>query len=553
MQANKYRPFRPLHLTARSWPDRTLDKAPAWCSVDLRDGNQALIIPMDLEQKLAMWQLLLDIGFKEIEIGFPAASQVELEFTRHLIEQNLIPDDVHVQILCQARSHLIDASFSALQGARNVIFHVYNSTSPAQREIVFQKSKTEIIAIAVDAVKQIADQAARSGEIRLEYSPESFSSTEPDFALEICSRVMEAWGASTDRKVILNLPATVEVTMPNVYADQIEWFIQNLDNREAAIVSLHTHNDRGTGVAASELGLLAGADRVEGTLFGNGERTGNADLVTIALNMFSHGIETGLDFRQMDHIQSIYERCTGMRIPSRHPYVGELVYTAFSGSHQDAINKGLAHRQNGGAGRPWDVPYLPIDPGDLGRTYEAIIRINSQSGKGGMAYVLEQNYGYTLPRDLQVELAARIQKIADEHGTEILPRTILRTFEEEYLEHSGRFELVDFSSDTAGGRTTTTLVLKDRDQEKRIKGSGNGPIAAAVDAFAQNHLAHFKVLDYNEHALSRGSEAVACAYVLIESGETRTWGAGKDGNIALASVKALFSALNRAILVDRDG
>ena len=543
----KYQAFKPLTSIQREWPDKEITKAPIWCSVDLRDGNQALIIPMDLDQKLAMWQLLLEVGFKEIEIGFPAASQIELEFTRHLIEKQLIPDEVSIQILCQARSHLIEASFAALEDANNVIFHVYNSTSPVQREVVFNKSKSDIIQIAVDAVKQIADlSAGSSSNIRLEYSPESFSATEPDFAVEICSRVMEAWQAGPDRKVILNLPATVEMSMPNVYADQIEYFRQQLPDRENAILSVHTHNDRGTGVAASELALLAGAQRVEGTLFGNGERTGNADLVTIALNLFSQGIHPELELSDLDKIQKVYENSTGMRIPARQPYVGELVYTAFSGSHQDAINKGMAARSNGKSRPGWDVPYLPIDPGDVGRTYEAIIRINSQSGKGGMAYVLEQNFGYSLPRSLQIELATQVQKIAEDQGAEILPRTILNAFESNYLHAKGDFELVDFKSDTALNRTSIALAIKEKGVDGKIEGTGNGPIAAATDAFRTGKLASFKVLDYNEHSMSKGSEAQACAYILLESEKGQFWGAGTDVNIAVASIKALFAALNRS-------
>lgn len=549
----KYQPFPPIDLPDRQWPSRTITSAPTWCSVDLRDGNQALAIPMSVAEKLQMFKLLVEIGFKEIEVGFPAASQIEFDFIRRLIEENLIPDDVTIQVLVQAREELIERTFESIRGAKKAIVHLYNSTSPIQRRVVFGMEKPEIIGIATRGTQLVKELAATlpDTQVIFQYSPESFSSTELPFSLEICEAVVDIWQPTRENKIILNLPATVEFFTPNIHADQIEWFCRHLRNREIAIISLHTHNDRGTGVAATELGLLAGADRVEGTLFGNGERTGNVDIVTLALNMYTQGIDPQLDFSDINAIRAVYERCTRMEVPPRHPYAGELVFTAFSGSHQDAINKGMA-ALNTEPGALWEVPYLPLDPKDIGRTYEAIIRINSQSGKGGVAYVMENEFGFQLPRALRIEFGKIINALADETGEELPSKLILQAFEKEYLQQSGHFDLEAFSMKTtqdADGKEVVDCrakVLIDGALHT-IQASGNGPIDAFTSALNQSEIANFKVLSYAEHSLGQGANARAVAYIQIQmlSGQT-FFGAGIETSIDIASVNAVLSALNRA-------
>ncbi|GAC1632170.1 MAG: 2-isopropylmalate synthase [Chloroflexota bacterium] len=549
----KYRPFPRIDLPDRRWPSREIAAAPLWCSVDLRDGNQALPVPMGVGKKLELFQLLTRIGFKEIEVGFPAASQIEFEFIRTLIEDALIPDDVTIQVLTQARPELIDRTFEAVHGASKVLIHLYNSTSPAQRRIVFGLNKRGIVDIAVQGTQLVKHLVSTvpGTDIAFEYSPESFSLTEVDFALEICEAVVDVWQPTRDNKIILNLPATVEAAMPNVYADQIEWFCQHLRNRDTAIISVHTHNDRGTGVAATELGLLAGADRVEGTLFGNGERTGNVDIVTLALNLFTQGIDPCLDFSTINDIRAIYERCTRMDVPVRQPYAGDLVFTAFSGSHQDAINKGMA-QQDLSPGASWDVPYLPIDPSDIGRTYEAIIRINSQSGKGGVAYVMETQLGLQLPKAMHAEFGRIINDLADGKGGEISAEEIFTAFGDEYLRRTSPFKLEAFHTETAVdedvGETVTCVarVLVDGVRHE-LQSMGNGPIDAFVLALKTHGIATFEVLSYAEHSLGFGSEANAVAYIQIRTPDGATYfGAGIDTNIELASVKAVLSAVNRS-------
>jgi 2-isopropylmalate synthase len=549
----KYQPFPPIDLPDRQWPSRTITNAPLWCSVDLRDGNQALAIPMSVAEKLQMFKLLVDIGFKEIEVGFPAASQIEFDFIRRLIEEELIPDDVTIQVLVQAREELIARTFESIQGAKKAIVHLYNSTSPLQRRVVFGLEKPEIIAIATRGTQLVKELTATvpDTQITFQYSPESFSSTEIEFSLEICEAVAAIWQPTPENKIILNLPATVEFFTPNIHADQIEWFCRHLSKRETAIISLHTHNDRGTGVAATELGLLAGADRVEGTLFGNGERTGNVDIVTLALNMYTQGIDSHLDFSNINAIRSVYERCTRMEVPPRQPYAGELVFTAFSGSHQDAINKGMT-AQDTAPDALWQVPYLPLDPKDIGRTYEAIIRINSQSGKGGVAYVMDNEFGFQLPRAMRIEFGKIINTLADAKGEEISSKQILQAFEKEYLQHSGQLTLEAFSTqttlDAAGNEIVecSANILIDNALHT-IQACGNGPIDAFARALNQAEIANFKVLSYSEHSLSQGASAQAVAYIQIQmlSGQT-FFGAGIETNIDIASIKAVLSALNRA-------
>ena len=549
----KYQPFPPIDLPDRQWPSRTITTAPTWCSVDLRDGNQALPIPMGLKEKLRMFQLLVDIGFKEIEVGFPSSSQIEFDFVRLLIENHHIPDDVTIQVLVQARDELITRTFELLHGAKKAIVHLYNSTSPLQRRVVFGLEKPDIINIATRGAKLVKELVPTLPEtqIIMQYSPESFSSTEVDFALEICEAVVDIWQPTPENKIILNLPVTVEVATPNVHADQIEWFCRHMRNRETAIISLHTHNDRGTGVACTELGLLAGADRVEGTLFGNGERTGNVDIVTVALNMYTQGIDPGLDFSDISAIRAIAETCTRLDVPIRHPYAGELVFTAFSGSHQDAINKGMT-AQDANPDALWEVPYLPIDPKDIGRSYEAIIRINSQSGKGGVAYVMETEFGYQMPKAMHVELGKIIKNLADECGEELSGTQIFQAFEQEYLDRNEPFALESFSieerAQQGGSKFVTCKARITVDGIAReIHGSGNGPIDAFVQALNQNDIADFKVLTYTEHALGAGAEAQAIAYIQIQvSSGTAFFGAATDTNIEFAAVKAVLSALNRS-------
>jgi 2-isopropylmalate synthase len=549
----KYQPFPPIDLPDRQWPSRTITTAPTWCSVDLRDGNQALPIPMGLKEKLRMFQLLVDIGFKEIEVGFPSSSQIEFDFVRLLIEEHHIPDDVTIQVLVQARDELITRTFESLHGAKKAIVHLYNSTSPLQRRVVFGLEKPDIINIATHGAKLVKELVPTIPETQviMQYSPESFSSTEIDFALEICEAVVDVWQPTPENKIVLNLPVTVEVATPNVHADQIEWFCRHMRNREAAIISLHTHNDRGTGVACTELGLLAGADRVEGTLFGNGERTGNVDIVTVALNMYTQGVDPALDFSDISAIRTVAETCTRLEVPIRHPYAGELVFTAFSGSHQDAINKGMT-AQDANPDALWEVPYLPIDPKDIGRSYEAIIRINSQSGKGGVAYVMETEFGYQLPKAMHVELGKIIKNLADECGEELSGTQIFHAFEQEYLDRDEPFALESFSveeiSRQGGSKVVACTARITVDGIVReLHGSGNGPIDAFVQALNQNDIADFKVLTYTEHALGEGAEAQAIAYIQIQvSSGTTFFGAATDTNIEFAAVKAVLSALNRS-------
>jgi 2-isopropylmalate synthase len=547
----KYRPFPQVPLKDRTWPDKTINRAPIWCSVDLRDGNQALAEPMSVSEKLEMFQTLVEVGFKEIEIGFPSASQIEFDFCRQLIEENLIPDDVTVQVLVQAREELIRRSFEALKGAKQAIIHLYNSTNPAQRRIVFGMSREQIKGLAVNGTKLIRELAAANPETewKFQYSPESFVLTELEFSLEICEAVSDVWEPTPERKIILNLPTTVETCTPNVHADQIEWFCRNLKRREASIISLHTHNDRGTGVATTELALLAGAERVEGTLFGNGERTGNLDVVTVALNMYTQGVDPKLDFSDLPRIREIYERCTRMTVPERQPYAGDLVFTAFSGSHQDAISKGFA-KQDPTPGAYWEVPYLPIDPKDLGRSYEAIIRYNPQSGKGGMAFLLEQNYGFNLPKEMRVEFAKITQKVVDVQGGELKAEQIYEVFEKEYLARTEPFALEFFRSvengNDGGPQVHCNAKLRINGEVRELQGHGNGPIDAFVEALREAGIAEIDVKSYSEHSLGAGAEAKAASYIEAQIGNRRLFGAGVDTSIDKASIKAVISALNRA-------
>ncbi|CAO3351895.1 2-isopropylmalate synthase [Azospirillum palustre] len=547
---SKYAPFPQVKLTDRQWPSRTLDKAPIWCSVDLRDGNQALIEPMGPDRKRAMFDLLLRMGFKEIEVGFPAASQTDFDFCREIIDGNKIPDGVTIQVLTQAREELIRRTFEGIKGAKRAIVHLYNSTSELQRRVVFGLDRQGIVDIAVQGAKlirQLADETPET-EIVLQYSPESFTGTELDFAVEICEAVMEVWQPTPERRIILNLPSTVEMSMPNVHADQIEWFCKTMKNRESAIISLHPHNDRGTGVAAAELGLLAGADRVEGTLFGNGERTGNVDVVTLALNMFTQGVDPELNIDDINEIVRVSEYCTQLPVHPRHPYAGELVFTAFSGSHQDAINKGLKALTKSNTGK-WEVPYLPIDPQDLGRSYEAVIRINSQSGKGGIAYVLEKDYGLQIPRRLQIEFSKVVQRVADETGKELSPADIHAAFQAEYLDVDSPLELVEHSTEPRGpnsGARAMSVVMRRNGEIITTKGKGNGPIDAFLDALRQGCGTDLHVVDYREHAIGSGEDAQACAYVEVKTGDKTLFGVGIDADIVTASLRALVSAANRA-------
>jgi 2-isopropylmalate synthase len=566
---SKYRPFPPVQLPDRQWPSRVLTAAPIWCSVDLRDGNQALAVPMNVAQKLELFQTLVKCGFKEIEVGFPSASNTEFAFNRLLIEKGHIPDDVTIQCLVQAREDLIEKTVQSLIGAKSVIIHLYNSTSPAQRRVVFGKSKDEIKAMAVQGAKWIQGRLPRLAgtNVRLQYSPESFSATELDFAKEISEAVMDVWQPTPERKMILNLPDTVELASPNVHADQIEWMCRNIKNRESLIISLHTHNDRGTGTAATEMGLLAGADRVEGTLFGNGERTGNLDIVQVAMNLYMHGIDPKLDFSGLQKVIDVYERCTGMSIPPRHPYAGELVFTAFSGSHQDAIKKGLAEwekataicrtepanaikkgleEQAAGAQRHWDVPYLTIDPADIGREYREVIRVNSQSGKGGVAYLLESEFGMDLPKDMQREFGPIANDLVDALGREVKGEELKAMFWKEYIERNSPWELIHFHADGVDGTFRCRASVKRDGAEASVTGQGNGPIAAFVHGLTSLGVPKFEVADFRQHALSEGEEASALAYIRIKLADGKSrWGAGVDTNIELASIKAVLSALNR--------
>ncbi|MDB9741512.1 2-isopropylmalate synthase [Akkermansiaceae bacterium] len=554
-QLTKYQPFKTVELPDRQWPDNKLTKAPIWASVDLRDGNQSLPTPMSIEEKLEYFDLLVKIGFKQIEVGFPSASDTEFNFLRRLIEESRIPDDVSVQVLVQAREHLIKRTFESLQGAKKAIVHLYNSTSPLQRKVTFSDaSKEKIKDIAVEGAKLVYSMidSLEGTELSLQYSPESFSDTETEYALEVCEAVMEVWEASAEKKVILNLPATVEWFTPNIHADQIEWFCRNLKNREAAIISLHTHNDRGTGVAATELALLAGADRVEGTLFGNGERTGNLDLVTVALNMNSHGIATGLDFSNLSEIRFVYEKVTKLTVPDRQPYAGELVFTAFSGSHQDAIKKGLDRRIKDVKEDPnvsWQVPYLTIDPSDIGRSYEAIIRINSQSGKGGVAYILDTEFGIDLPKTMHPQVGSKIYSLADELGKELTTEEIRDTFMKQFVNIQEPLKLLNFNIDHEVGDLGDILLtstISFRGQEHTIKSEGNGPINAFIKALKTVDLKSFSVRDYRAHSISGGSSADSIAYVQLKStsSDSLYWGAGIASSIGIAGLKAVISAIN---------
>ena len=550
----KYIPFTPVSLPDRTWPNNRIEKAPTWCSVDLRDGNQALVTPMNLQEKLDFFKLLVDIGFKEIEVGFPSASETEYEILRALIDGHYIPDDVTIQVLVQAREHLIRKTFEAVRGAKNVIIHFYNSTSTLQRKVVFKKDMQGIIDIAVAGAKLVREltEADQSGtNFRYEYSPESFSGTEMDFAVDICHQVMETLGATKENPVILNLPNTVEMCTPNTYADQIEYFIRHLPNRDAAIISVHPHNDRGTGVACAELSMLAGADRVEGTLFGNGERTGNLDIVTVALNMFTQGVDPMLDFSHIDHVREIYERCTKMHVPERWPYAGKLAFTAFSGSHQDAINKGHEYMRESKTPY-WEIPYLPIDPADVGREYEPIIRINSQSGKGGAAFIMDHNYGYHMPKAMHPEFGAVVQAECDRTGRELTANEVYELFRREFLNISEPYALsrAKFYEEAIAGSAANVThfsgVLSVRGQFVQLESRGNGPIDAFFNALGQAGIEGYSFISYSEHAISMGSDSQAVAYIELRvPGGRRIFGVGTEHNINFASVKGILSAINR--------
>ena len=545
--SGKYIAYPQIDLPSRQWPNNTITHAPKWCSVDLRDGNQALINPMSMEKKLELFTLLLKLGFKEIEVGFPSASKVEFDFLRRLVDDNLIPDDVTVQVLVQAREHLIAKTFESLQGVKKATVHLYNSTSVAQRKIVFGKTKEEITALALEGVELVKKyEKKHDGKIFLEYSPESFTGTELEFAASISNAVTACWGISDTRKVIINLPATVEMATPNVYADQIEWMAAHLDNRENVIISTHTHNDRGTSVAATELALLAGADRVEGTLLSNGERTGNVDIITLALNMTTQGVDSELNFGDINEVLDVVERCTEMETHPRHPYVGELVYTAFSGSHQDAINKGLAYQKNKDD-EFWEVPYLPIDPADVGRSYESIIRINSQSGKGGVAYILEKDYGYQLPKTMHPEIGKIVQAVTDEKGQVLSSKEILEIFNDTYFNSDGHLTFVYVTLSSKDGISNCELTYEYNGKEITATGEGNGPIDACKNALMKDYKNEFTINSYSEHSCGDTSGAKAVAYIEIQTQDTLScYGVGADNNIATASIKAMFCALNRA-------
>ena len=541
-----------IEMPDRQWPNRHIEKAPVWCSVDLRDGNQALAVPMNVDEKLKLYNTLLKVGFKQIEVGFPAASDTEFRFLRKLVDEKLVPDGVAVQVLTQAREHLIRKTFESLEGCKEAIVHLYNSTSPLQRKVTFHMSRAEIVDIAkrgAKLVRAMADEAEAKGtKIRLEYSPESFSDTELDFALDICEEVKAIWKPTADNKIIINLPETVQYSSPNVYADQIEWMCRHISQRDCVEISLHTHNDRGTGVAATELGLMAGADRVEGTLFGNGERTGNLDIVTVALNMHAEGVESGLDFSDLPAIKSVYEECTKMRVPPRHPYAGDLVFTAFSGSHQDAIKKGMDLRKRENIAR-WEVPYLLIDPTDIGCSYEAIIRINSQSGKGGVAYVLADKFGLDLPKAMHQQVGDFVNSEADKEGKELSPDEIYAIFKKEFIERTSPLKLVSYHVNAAGGENAVEISadVVFRGERKTISAVGNGPVNAFVNALDAAGIKNFKLVDYCSHAIGAGSATNSAAYICLEtkSSGRRVWGVGLHSNIEHAALDALVCAYNR--------
>ena len=550
MPFQKYKPFKPIPLPDRTWPDKVITDAPRWCSVDLRDGNQALIEPMTPNEKQKMYDLLLDIGFTEIEVGFPAASQTDFDFVRKIIEEDRIPDGVTIQVLCQAREELIKRTCEAVTGAKRVIFHLYNSTSTLQRKVVFNKSREEVIKLATDATQIVKDNTrelvASGTALTLEYSPESYTATEMDFAVEICAAVMDVWRPTVDDKIVLNLPSTVEMATPNIYADQIEYFTRHLPNRENAIISLHTHNDRGTGVAASELGLMAGAERIEGTLFGNGERTGNLDLVTMAMNMFSQGIDPQLYFGEMSKIVEISEECTKIPIHIRQPYAGELVFTAFSGSHQDAIKKGMQFVESG-SDSAWEVPYLPIDPSDVGGSYRETVRVNSQSGKGGVAFILENYFGVSLPRSVLLEFSPIVQTISEADGGELKPDVIWQAFLNEFVDVEGPYQLLDYQIQTEGNdRESCQAKIQVADNEVDVSGVGSGPIDAFINAMVETLNEPLNVTDYQEYGLNEGSEAQAiCILSITDDDGNKYYGVGISQNTTTAAFKSIIAAINR--------
>ncbi len=548
---NKYSPFKVIDLDDRTWPTQQIVKSPIWCSVDLRDGNQSLIEPMGMEKKLRFFSLLVDLGFKEIEVGFPSASDTEFNFVRELIEKNLIPEDVKIQVLTQAREHLIERTFESVKGAKNVIMHLYNSTSTLQREVVFKQDKSGILKIATDGARLVKDLAIKNTNTnwQFEYSPESFTGTELEYAVEVCNKVNEIWEPNKEIKTIMNLPATVELASPNIYADQIEWMCRNLDQRENVLVSLHPHNDRGTGIAAAELGLMAGADRVEGTLFGNGERTGNVDIVSLALNQLTQGVDPKLDFSDINKVMREVEYCNQLPIHPRHPYAGDLVFTAFSGSHQDAIKKGFdAMRESNDPA--WKVPYLPIDPEDVGRNYEAVIRINSQSGKGGVAYIIEKDHGLSLPRRLQIDFSRVIQKIADQSGKELEAELIWETFNKTYIKVEGKYEYLNHEiiskNDKNDQIDEITLSLNIKGKTHTLSGKGNGPIDSFINAISNNLDLNLKVSDYQQNAIASGSDASAAAYIELAIKDQILWGIGINQNTVVASFQAIINGLNRS-------
>ena len=549
MNYKRYQRVPVMNYPEREWPNKEIEKAPIWCSVDLRDGNQALVEPMVVEEKIEMFNMLVQMGFKEIEIGFPAASQIEFDFLRQLVERRLIPDDVTVQVLTQCRDHLLKRTFESIQGIPKAVVHIYNSTSTLQRDVVFHMDREEIKQIAIDGVDMVKKYMKDyDGKVILEYSPESFTGTEMDYALDICNAVQRAWGPTPDNKMIINLPSTVEMTTPNVFADQIEWMIRHLENRESIVVSVHPHNDRGTGVASAELAMLAGADRVEGTLFGNGERTGNVDIVTVAMNMTIHGVESGLDFGDIMKIRKTYERLTGMHVHERTPYAGDLVFTAFSGSHQDAISKGMAWWEEGKSGDKWTVPYLPVDPKDLGREYESdVIRINSQSGKGGVAFILKQNFGIALPQDMREEVGYLIKGISDEKHSELTPADIFGIFESHYVTVRDRFDITECHFVQNPGDIEAAVTIKTADGTETVKASGNGRLDAVSKALKQRFGIAYVLSVYEEHAISMGSSSKAAAFVGIQHADKMYWGVGIKDDIIQSSIDALVSAVNKIL------
>jgi len=549
----KYKPFEPIPLEGRTWPNQVIQSAPRWCSVDLRDGNQALIEPMGHERKKRMFKLLCDLGFKEIEVGFPAASETDFEFVRWLIEEKQIPSDVTIQVLTQARDHIIERTFESLEGASQAIVHFYNSTSTLQRKVVFDQDKEGIKKIATDGATLVKKLALANPETKwsFEYSPESFTGTELNYAAEVCDAVVDILKDASSEKIIINLPATVEMATPNIYGDQIEWMNENLINRKNISLSLHPHNDRGTAVAASEFGLMAGAERVEGTLFGNGERTGNVDIVTIALNLLTQGVDPELDFSDINAVIREVEYCNQLPVHPRHPYAGDLVFTAFSGSHQDAIKKGLSALEK--SNKPeWEVPYLPIDPADLGRSYEAVVRINSQSGKGGIAFILEKDHGVSLPRRLQINLSEKVQKVADDTGKEVMSRDIWKVFEKNYIAVEGKLELINYalssSEDSSGNASDKVeITLKDKNDEVNLAGVGGGPIEAFISGINNHFSTSISVSDYHQHSVTSGSDAKAAAFIELTLEGENEWGAGIDGNTVKASFQAIVAGLNKLI------